>query len=530
MRRIGLSTLHLMLPTTKGLQKNFGGVGVILRPALIAVAAGAASYLFIAALALEDKLGHRTLELASGPILVLRAIGHLMEVLWKGFVIPSVPLVLTAALIVAARYLLILFGKNLIHIRKRDFALAEILGLLAAGLFCAVYENPILAALTGLLAGLILLALAPQDAGQKENVNKFLFLIPLVLGLVLRFYALAQVPNGYAQHAAILDTEITLPLLETLSSSLVAHHLQPFFGMVGDLLLHEQSGALPVVEALGFKIFGVSLTVTRLISAALGTLTLYIAYRLGEELGDRRLGLIFSFLLAASPWHVTISRYATAEHVLSPLQFLLSMFFVVRAANHGRIMDALLAAFFTALGWFIYATSLVVPFIAALFLLYRAFVQPRMILIKWLPIVLGLGFFALLSYMPVSQIFPLGILGPDLRTGHLDAAPLLSHWPDRWQMAKSELNQLFMKADDPWFSTPGPGLGAFHVALLVPGLILAANALRTPRHRDFGVLILLGVPLAASSSGFRFRPFVSASHSGNDPHRARRGLRTGAIT
>jgi 4-amino-4-deoxy-L-arabinose transferase-like glycosyltransferase len=79
------------------------------------------------------------------------------------------------------------------------------------------------------------------------------------------------------------------------------------------------------VAAVGFELFGVTLTVTRLVSAALGVLTILVAYRLGRALDGVRLGLVFSLLLAISPWHVTISRYGTQEHVLPPLQFLLSL-------------------------------------------------------------------------------------------------------------------------------------------------------------------------------------------------------------
>jgi 4-amino-4-deoxy-L-arabinose transferase-like glycosyltransferase len=272
--------------------------------------------------------------------------------------------------------------------------------------------------------------------------------------------------------------------------------------MVGDMLLHEQAGGIALVGALGFKLFGVSLTVTRLVSAALGTLTVYIAYRLGQTLGGIRLGLAFSFILAVSPWHVTISRYATAEHVLAPLQLLLSLLFLVRAVNGGRVGDILLAAFFTSMAWFIYATNLVVPVVAALFLLYRAIVRRRLSVIRWGPILMGLGFFALLSYMPVSQLFPLGILRPNIRTGYMDAAPILSQWSDRLQMAGQEADQLFRKAEDPWFASPGPGLGVFQTVLLIPGILLAANALRQRRDRDFGILVLIGLPIAALPAVF----------------------------
>ena len=504
MRRLDLNSLQMGIPSAKDLQKMLQQVGRKLQPAFIGVAISAASYLFILLLVQEDKLGNRTLSILSWLVMILRGLGHMIDERSQGSLIPALGSMLStfsvffvAVLIVAARYFFLHFRQIYIHIRLKDVAIVEILVLWAAAMIFILYGNLELAALTALLSGITLLVISPHESVQKENENRLLFLIPLGLGLVLRCYALAQVPNGYAQHAAILHAELSLPLFEALSASLAGHHLQPFLGMVWDQLLHEQSGALPLVEALGFKLFGVSLTVTRLVSAVLGMLTIYVAYRLGQALGGIRLGLAFSFLLAVSPWHVTISRYATAEHVLSPLQFLLSLLFIIRAVNGSRVIDILLAAFFTSLGLFIYSTSLAVPVIVAVFLLCRGVAEPRLALRNWGPILLGLGFFAVLSFMPVSQDFPLGILAPNIRTGHLDAGPLLTNWPERFKMAGLEADQLFLKTDDPWFATPGAGLGTFQIALLLPGILLAAKALRYKRDRDFGLLALIGLPIAA---------------------------------
>jgi 4-amino-4-deoxy-L-arabinose transferase-like glycosyltransferase len=511
MRRFAFDPHHLEIPGVKGIQITLHDLQKRLFSFVIGAAVCVASYLFIVALVQEDKLGHRTLSVAAWIVVVLRGVGRLFDIVGKGFTLPTIPIFITAALIVAARYLLIYLGRKHFQLRKQHLILAGTLALFMITWLFVLIGNLMVAALMGLLSGIALLFLDTGNELQTENENKYLFLIPLGLGIVLRFYALAQVSNGYAQHAAILHAQLSIPLLEALSTSLLGHNLQPFFGMVGDMLLHEQSGALPLVEAIGFQLFGVSITVSRLISAALGTLTIYVAYRLGQSLGSIRLGLIFSFLVAVSPWQVTISRYSTAEHVLSPLQLLLSLLFLVRAVKGGRIIDILLAAFFTSMGLLIYATNIVVPVIAALFLLLRALVDLRLTLSKWRQILLGLGFFAVLSYMPVSQIFPLGFFGPNIRSGHLEAGSLLSHWSDRLKMAGLEANQLFFRADDPWFSTTttGGGLDAFQTTLLIPGIILAVMALRHERDRDYGMLILIGLSIAAvpaifaSDSSFR---------------------------
>jgi 4-amino-4-deoxy-L-arabinose transferase-like glycosyltransferase len=257
-----------------------------------------------------------------------------------------------------------------------------------------------------------------------------------------------------------------------------------------------RSCLITVLSAIGFKIFGVTLTVSRLVSAALGTLTIYVAYRLGRALDGVWLGLAFSFLLAVSPWNVTISRYGDLEHVTSPLQFLLSLLFVVLALQTGRVRDILLAGVFTAGSWYIYAPNQAVPAIVALFLLCRAALDPRRAARNWARVLLGIGCFAIVSYPALRLFASTGILQPNVRTGYEATGPILSDLSGRVHMIRLEADQLFRHADDPWFETPGGGLGLLQGTLLVPGLVLAANALRRHRYRDLALLVVIGLPIA----------------------------------
>ena len=282
-------------------------------------------------------------------------------------------------------------------------------------------------------------------------------------------------PNGYAEHSVYHHVNFSLPYLEALSSSLQTMQAQPFLGIASNALVHEQWGFISLVAAIGFKLFGVSLTVTRLVSAALGTLTIYVAYRLGRALDGIRLGLVFSFLLAVSPWHITISRYGDQEHVISPLQFLLSLLFVILAVKGGKVSDMLLAGVFTSVTWYIYASNLVVPVIVGLFLLCRWVLlgraAPRVALRNWWKILLGLGCFALLSYPAIAQLAPQGILQANMRTGYTGSGSIFADLPKHLQMIGLEADQLFRHANDPWFTTPGWWAWSFpeHVAFAGAG-------------------------------------------------------------
>jgi hypothetical protein len=463
-----------------------------LRPFLIVAAIIAASYLFVAALSYEDREGYRTLSWFSLLVTLLRDLGRLVVQATEQILGAPIFLPLLG---VAAALTLFLLRRNRPQTRRHDIALALVVPSFAATASLILRGDLVPAMLTGLLTGICLIVCGGKE-GEHEP-GALLFLIPLGLGAVLRFYALAQVPNGYAEHTVVHHINLSLPYLEALSSSLQTLQPELFLGIASNALVREQWGFVSLVAATGFKLFGVTLTVTRLISAALGTLTIYVAYRLGHELGGVRLGLVFSFLLAVSPWHVAISRYGDQEHVTSPLQLLLSLLFVVLAVNGGKVRDLLLAAIFTSLTWYIYAANLVVPAIVGLFLLCRALAAPRLALRNWWRILLAFGCFALLSYPAVSQLVSKGILEPNVRTGYRASGPILADFPKHVEMAGLEADQLFRRANDPWFSTPGGGLGVFQSTLLVPGLVLAVAALRQRRYRDLALLVLIGLPIAA---------------------------------
>lgn len=449
-----------------------------------------ASYLFVSILAWEDREGHRTLSSASALVTALRRVGdRANSVVDHILVAPMLPLLVVAAIVTLA-----LLRRFRARAWRHDLACAVVAPSLVATALLVLIGQLAPAVATGALAGISSRELlrGPEPAWERE-ASSWLFLVPLGIGAVLRFYALAEVPNGYAEHAVVHHIDLSIPYLDALSSSLDAHRLQPFLGVASNALVHEQFGFPALVAATGFKLFGVTLTVTRLVSALLGTLTIYVAYRLGRALDGVSLGLVFSFLLAVSPWHVTISRYGDQEHVVAPLQFLLSLLFVVLAVHTGRIRDVVLAGLFTALGFYIYAPNLVVPAIVGSFLLCRAAAQPRRVAEHWPKVVLGVGSFAIFSYPALREYASSGL---SVRTGYQGTSPL-SDVPEHLRMIGPEANQLFRQAADPWFAMPGGGVGLLQSTLLVPGLVLAAAVLRQKRYSELALLALIGLPIAA---------------------------------
>jgi hypothetical protein len=170
--------------------------------------------------------------------------------------------------------------------------------------------------------------------------------------------------------------------------------------------------------------------------------------------------------------------------------------------NTGRVRHVLLAGFSTALAWYIYAVNLVVPVIAGLFLLCRAALDWRPALRNWWKVLLGVGCFALVSFVPVRYLFSRGLLMPNVRTGYMATKPILSNLAERSRMITLETDQLLRRAVDPWYSMEGGGLGLLQGALLVPGIVLAVVALHRRRNRHLALLVLIGLPIAALPAVF----------------------------
>jgi 4-amino-4-deoxy-L-arabinose transferase-like glycosyltransferase len=72
----------------------------------------------------------------------------------------------------------------------------------------------------------------------------------------------------------------------------------------------------------------------RAAAALVGVATVWLTYRLGAELGDRRAGLVGAALLAVAPMHVRESQYILTDVPMTALATL-AVWCAVRAARHG---------------------------------------------------------------------------------------------------------------------------------------------------------------------------------------------------
>lgn len=137
----------------------------------------------------------------------------------------------------------------------------------------------------------------------------FLILI-FILGALLRFYRLGEIPVGLHRDEAFLgyNAYSLLKTAKDMSGNFLPLHLASF--------LYSPAGysyfSIPFIQLFDLSAFSV-----RFASALFGSLTVLITYFLVQELFKKQnVALLSSLFLAISPWHINLSRTATENTVV----------------------------------------------------------------------------------------------------------------------------------------------------------------------------------------------------------------------
>jgi 4-amino-4-deoxy-L-arabinose transferase-like glycosyltransferase len=179
----------------------------------------------------------------------------------------------------------------------------------------------------------------------------------IVVGAVLRFADLGGVPPALNQDEAVYGYD-AYSLLQTGRDHL--GHPFPFTSLetFGDW----SSPLLSYLSIPAVALFGLRAEVLRGVSAALGVAAIPILYLLARVLFDRRaVALLAAWLIALSPWHVHLSRWAiipTVVPTMTALTLLLLVWAVRRRSARGIVAAGLVAGF-TVAGY--HAMKLYVP-------------------------------------------------------------------------------------------------------------------------------------------------------------------------
>jgi hypothetical protein len=458
---------------------------------LVATVASAASIVaFVRYLAGVAKADVPVLPALTAPVRMLAATGGWLSGLMIDRAWLAVAAVSAAGAIAAFR-----IGRTRSPGWRRRFAATLLCSLAADALVLLATRHFVAAAVASAAAAGALFVHGDDEMPDSCRPRRLLVLVPLVLGLGLRLADLTRHPPGYAEHAAVHHALLSIPFYDDLRAAAL-HADWAALHRVWNGVVTDQHGPDSLVEALGFCVFGVNMTASRLTSAVLGTLTILLAYSAGTRLAGVRAGLIFALLLALVPWHISISRYEDAEHVLSPLQALATFYFLLGTLRRRRWRDFIGLGLTLGLSWYLYSPNQMLPLVVAAVGLTTLVERRSSPGGKAAPALVAACCFVAVSLPTVGDFIQRGRVLP-VRSAYQDSADASFLSPVRLtRMAKSEVRQLFAQADDPWFSKPGGELSLVASVLLLPGAAWCAYRFGKRRDRAVSMLFLAGLPAA----------------------------------
>lgn len=189
-----------------------------------------------------------------------------------------------------------------------------------------------------------------------------ILLAAMVVGLVLRGWQFGSIPPGLNQDEASTAYD---------AFSLVHYGVDRHGIHFPVVLISWGSGMYALasyVEAPFIRLFGLSVWSARLPFLLAGLAALPLFFGLLRDTTDRRTARIGVVLLAASPWHVMVSRWGLDSNLL-PFVFLVATVLLVRSAARPRLL--VWAALVLGLALYSYGTAyLVVPVFLLLALIH----------------------------------------------------------------------------------------------------------------------------------------------------------------
>lgn len=173
----------------------------------------------------------------------------------------------------------------------------------------------------------------------------------IILGAFFRFWQLHSLPPGLHPDEAANGLDV-FRILEQ-------HDYRPFYSFNGG-----REGLFFYLQAIGVAIFGNTTFALRVAPALLGTLAVAAIYAWAASWFGRRAGLIAAFLMAVTPWAVTISRDGFRASMLE-LFVPLVLWLATVAFRAGRRLWFVLAGaalglgFYTYIAWRLFPAALV---------------------------------------------------------------------------------------------------------------------------------------------------------------------------
>ena len=221
---------------------------------------------------------------------------------------------------------------------------------------------------------------------MKKYSHIIILGVVLLLGVLLRFYKLGEVPFGFFKDEAALGYN-AFSIFKTSRDEFGVHLPVVFRSFeVFFLPLYVYLSSV-VVGLLGLSEFS-----TRFLTALSGVAGLISVYLITKEFWNRKIALFTALILAISPWHIFYSR-GSFEGNLALTLFSFGVFFWLKFTKTERLKHVFFSGLFFILSMYSYqAERLVVPFLGLILvsLSVKRLIKIRLKLIPIILIFIGL--------------------------------------------------------------------------------------------------------------------------------------------
>jgi hypothetical protein len=318
-----------------------------------------------------------------------------------------------------------------------------------------------------------------------------LLLAILIVAGVVRVHAFGLIPPGLNQDEASAGYEAWALLHHGVDRNGYRYPVHLVSWGSGQNALYSYL-AMPVIA-----VFGLNVRSLRAVSLIAGLLTLLVFHALARKAADEPTALLATFLLAVSPWHIMVSRWAL-ESNLFPATFALGVWLLLAAVERPRLLPLALAGF--AVSLYAYGPAyLVVPVFLCVSAAYLAW-QRRLHQRAW---VLGALAFLLVA-LPIGTFVAVNLLELEPIRTPLISIPRLTATPRFTAVAGvgegsgaldnfGRFLSLMARQNDPRIFNVVPGFGhgyAFGPALAAVGLVVTVAGCLRARGYQPRVLVL----------------------------------------
>ncbi|MBI2064933.1 MAG: glycosyltransferase family 39 protein [Candidatus Yanofskybacteria bacterium] len=196
----------------------------------------------------------------------------------------------------------------------------------------------------------------------KKREEWFILFLILTVAVFFRFYQLGSLPPGLWPDEAVNGVDA----LKALDATDFSAEDGPTFGWrIFYPANNGREGLFINMQAISIWLFGATPFALRVVSAIIGTLTVFGLYLLAKQLFNRRVASVSAFFLAISFWHVNFSRIGF-QAIMLPFIMVFAFYFLWRGLRNGRLGEFFMAGVLGGLGFYTYFSYRIVPLIAIL--------------------------------------------------------------------------------------------------------------------------------------------------------------------